>query len=132
MPTLTLVVKQLDASASQAEARGHTLIIDRPPEMGGSDKGMMGGEALLSGLGGCFMSNLLAAAKARDVELVNAKAEISGVLNRSPVRFSRIVMRVSAENSSETDFEKLVADAERGCISANTLRGGVDLKIEAV
>ena len=35
--------------------------MDRPGPKGGQDKGPMGGEALLMGLGGCFMSNLLAA-----------------------------------------------------------------------
>ena len=62
MPTIHATVTQLDHSASLADVRGHRLTIDRPQAKGGQDKGPMGGEALLMGLGGCFMSNLLAAA----------------------------------------------------------------------
>lgn len=130
MATVNLVVKQIDESASEAETRGHKLVMDRPEAKGGKDAGMMGGEALLSGLGGCFMSNLLAAAKARDITLGNAKAEIAGELADAPSRFSSIHMKVSADYSSDTDFEKLVTIAERGCISANTLRNAVTLTVE--
>ena len=65
MPTIHVTVDQLDHSSSKGQARDHTLTMDRPEPKGGQDKGPMGGEALLMGLGGCFMSNLLAAAKAR-------------------------------------------------------------------
>ena len=40
--------------------------MDRPEAKGGQNKGPMGGEAMLMGLGGCFMSNPLAAAVARN------------------------------------------------------------------
>ena len=65
MPTITVQVDQLDHSASQGSVREHQLTMDRPEAKGGQNKGPMGGEALLMSLGGCFMSNLLAAAKAR-------------------------------------------------------------------
>ena len=78
MPTVSVSVTQLDHSASHAMARGHALTMDRPEAKGGQDKGPMGGEAMLMGLGGCFMSNLLAAALARDVALSAAKVEIEG------------------------------------------------------
>ena len=72
MPTIQASVTQLDHSASLGEVRGHQITIDRPEAKGGQDKGAMGGEALLMGLGGCFMSNLLAAARARDIAISNA------------------------------------------------------------
>lgn len=132
MATVSLTVKQTGSSASEADARGHKLMMDRPEAKGGANAGMMGGEALLSGLGGCFMSNLLAAATAREIELKNATAEISAELENAPSRFTSITMKVSADFAEGTDFEKLVTIAERGCISANTLRKAVDLKVEVV
>jgi putative redox protein len=57
-------VRQVSASASQASARGHTSWVDRPEAKGGTNRGPMGGELMLMGIGGCFMSNLLAAALA--------------------------------------------------------------------
>ena len=129
MATVHAFVDQLDHSASSASARGHQLTIDRPVAKGGQDMGPMGGEALLMGLGGCFMSNLLAAAKARDVTLGDARAEIEGDLADAPPRYTAIRMRVSAHCEPPDALPKLVTIAERGCIVANTLRGAVALDI---
>ena len=59
MATATVMVEQVSSTASSGNVRGHELTMDRPEPKGGSNAGMMGGEALLNGLGGCFMSNLL-------------------------------------------------------------------------
>jgi len=132
MPTIHAVVTQLDHSASLADVRGHQLTIDRPEPKGGQNKGPMGGEALLMGLGGCFMSNLLAAALARDIKLSDARAAIEGDLADAPPRYTAIRMRVSGNCEPASELSKLVTIAERGCIVANTLRGAVDLAVESV
>ncbi len=127
MPKVT--IRQKNESASEAEARGHLLVMDRPEEKGGANQGMMGGEVLLCGLGGCFMSNLLAAAEARSIPLKNALLNIEGQLSSdSPSRYVAIKMQVSAEGVD--DLHKLATIAERGCIVANTLKKSVDLSIE--
>lgn len=45
----------------------------------------MKGEVLLLSLGGCFMSNLLAAALSRAIPIQDARLEISGELNGTAV-----------------------------------------------
>jgi putative redox protein len=132
MATATVKVEQISSSASRGDARGHQLVMDRPEAKGGNNSGMMGGEAMLNGLGGCFMSNLLAAAKARDIKLTNARADIEGDMADAPSRFSAIRMTVSAQCDPPEELEKLVTIAERGCISANTLRATVELSIKVV
>ena len=132
MATAKVMVKQISSTASRGNARGHELVMDRPEAKGGTNEGMMGGEALLNGLGGCFMSNLLAAAKAREIELKNARADIEGDMADAPSRFSAIRMSISAQCDPPEELEKLVTIAERGCISANTLRSAVDLTIKVV
>jgi putative redox protein len=132
MPTILVNVDQQDHSSSRGEVRGHSLVMDRPEAKGGQDKGPMGGEAILMGLGGCFMSNLLAAARARDVEISEARAEIAGELSDGPMRYTKIRLRVSARCEPADALEKLVTIADRGCIAANTLRNGVNLSIECV
>ena len=132
MPTIHATVTQLDHSASLADVRGHQLTIDRPEPKGGQDKGPMGGEALLMGLGGCFMSNLLAAALARDIRLNGARAEIEGDLADAPPRYTAIRMRVSGDCNPHAELAKLVTIADRGCIVANTLRHAVTLTVECV
>ncbi len=78
-------------------------------------------------LGGCFMSNLLAAAKSRDVEVSNVTLAISGTVASAPPRFSAVHMNISAHRNDQELMETLVTIADRGCIVANTLRGSVDL-----
>ena len=130
MPTIHVTVDQLDYSASQGQARDHSLIMDRPETKGGQNKGPMGGEALLLGLGGCFMSNLLAAAKARDIKISDARTEIAAELADAPSRYTTIHMKVTAQCEPAAELEKLVTIAERGCIVANTLAMAVNLSIE--
>ena len=130
MATVTVNVIQVSSTTSMGTARGFELKMDRPLEKGGTNEGMMGGEALLNSLGGCFMSNLLAAARARNCDLSHARAEIEGEIAESPARFSAIHMRITAECNSPDLLDKLVRVAERGCIVANTLKAAVELNIE--
>ena len=132
MATATVMVEQISSTASRGNARGHQLVMDRPEAKGGTNEGMMGGEAVLNGLGGCFMSNLLAAAKARNIELNNARADIEGDMADAPSRFTAIRMSVSARCDPPEELNKLVTIAERGCIAVNTLRAAVELSIKVV
>lgn len=132
MATATVTVEQISSTASRGNARGHQLLMDRPETKGGTNQGMMGGEAVLNGLGGCFMSNLLAAAKARNIELKNARADIEADMADAPSRFTAIRMSVSAQCNPPQELDKLVAIAERGCITVNTLRAALELSIRIV
>ena len=67
--TITVEVDQVGPSTSKGTARSHTVVIDRPAEKGGEDKGLLGGELLLLSLGGCFMSTLLATIKTREANV---------------------------------------------------------------
>ena len=132
MATATVQVEQISSTASRGNARGHQLVMDRSETKGGTNQGMMGGEAVLNGLGGCFMSNLLAAAKARNIELKNARADIEGDMADAPSRFTAICMSVSAQCNPPGELNKLVAIAESGCTAVNTLRAAVKLSIKVV
>jgi putative redox protein len=125
-------VSQISPSASQGRVRQHTVLCDRPVEKGGEDQGPMGGEVLLMGLGGCFMSNLLAAAKAREVPASNMSVEVVGLLAEAPSRFSEIELRISGDVQDRDVMSKLVTIAERGCLVANTLRNAVKLSVTLV
>jgi len=122
-------VKQIGSSASEGAAREHTAIMDRPQAKGGENRGAMGGEHLLMALGGCFMSNLLAAIQSREAEVSNVNLTIFGTLEATPPHFSAVEMTVSADHNDKERMEKLVTIAERGCIVANTLKESVKLSI---
>ena len=123
-------VKQIAPTTSECTARHHRVLSDRPEAKGGADRGPMGGEMLLMGLGGCFMSNLLAAVKAREAAVSDIAITVKGILAEAPPRFEAIAMTVSATHAERAELEKLVTIAERGCIVANTLKHAVRLSIE--
>jgi len=129
MPTITVNLNQVDDATTAAHIRQHAIDIDRPEAKGGRDKGAMGGELLLASLGGCFNSNLLAAIRARELEINDIAIEVSGDLAEAPARFSSINMVVKSGFDDRETFEKLVKMSERACIVANTLKGSVDLSV---
>jgi putative redox protein len=129
--SVQVLVKQIGPTASEGRVRGHKFTMDRPVTKGGEDRGPMGGETLLMALGGCFMSNLLAAAAARETALAGVQFEIAGTLESAPPRFTAIAMRIKADQGEDAaQLPKLVEIAERGCIVANTLKTAVVLTIE--
>ena len=125
-------VRQIGSSASEATAREHKAVMDRPESKGGENRGAMGGEHLLMALGGCFLSNLLAAVQSREAAVSNVNLTISGTLETAPPHFSAVAMTVSADHNDKERMEKLIAIAERGCIVANTLKESVKLSINLV
>ena len=129
MPTISVNLSQVDEATTAAQIRSHAIDIDRPEAKGGHDKGAMGGELLLASLGGCFNSNLLAAIRARDLDINDISIEVSGELAAAPARFSAINMVVKSAFEDRETFEKLVLMSERACIVANTLKDSVDLKV---
>ena len=120
---------QVSASTSDASIRDHSVLIDRPATKGGADKGPMGGELFLASVGGCFMSNLLAAIGAREARLSDVRTEVRATLDGAPPRFTSIGLTVSAEGPDQEMLGKLIEIADRGCIMMNTLRGTLNLRI---
>jgi putative redox protein len=130
MNAITITIRQISAAASEAEIRQHRVLIDRPEAKGGSDKGPMGGELFLSAIGGCFMSNLLAAIKARNVEMPGLQTQVTGTLaDNAPARFTTVELCVTADSGDLKTLEHLVGIADRGCIMMNTLREKFDVRI---
>ena len=129
MTTMKIQVRQVSASTSEATLRTHHVLIDRPVEKGGTDRGPMGGDLFLASVGGCFMSNLLAAIRARGEQISDAHLEVIGTIAESPARFSALELYVTADGANPELLEKLVEIADRGCIMVNTLRGKLDVRI---
>jgi putative redox protein len=129
MTTMKIQVRQISASTSEATLRTHHVLIDRPAEKGGTDRGPMGGDLFLASVGGCFMSNLLAAIRARGEQISDAHLEVIGTIAESPARFSALELYVTADGANPELLEKLVEIADRGCIMMNTLRGKLDVRI---
>jgi putative redox protein len=95
-------VDQIGPTTSEGRTRTHTVLIDRPVAKEGVDRCAMGGELLLVSLGGCLMSNLLAAIKGRGAAVSNVRIAIDGTLESAPPRFSAILMRIDVKSAVYT------------------------------
>lgn len=126
---IAIQLAQISPTTSEATIRKHRVLIDRPEAKGGTDEGPMGGELFLSAIGGCFLSNLLAAVRARQAAVSEVKLEVIGTLADAPARFSAVDMFVRAKYEDAELFEKLVDIADRGCIMMNTLRGKLEVNL---
>ncbi len=122
-------IDQTGPATSTARVRDHRISVDRPLERGGDDQGPMGGELILVGFGGCFASNLLSAIRARQAAVSRVSTTVTATLAENPSRFTAIDLAVSADCNDTALLQKLATVAERGCIAANTLRGGVNLTV---
>ena len=75
------------------------------------------------------MSNLLAAIKARGLEIPGVRTEVTATLADAPARFVALELSVAADSEDRETLQKLVDIAERGCIMVNTLRGKLELSV---
>ncbi len=129
MAEMKIRVRQVGPSTSEATIREHKVLVDRPEAKGGGDEGPMGGEYFLVAVGGCFMSTMLAAIRAREAAVSDVEALVTGTLADSPTRFTSISLEVTGDCDDNDLFERLVRIAENGCIMVTTLKRGVDFRV---
>jgi putative redox protein len=127
---LTVRLDQTGPSTATAQARSHTVLVDRPMTKGGEDRGPLGGEYLLVALGGCFLSNLLAAIRAREAAVSGVAVLLTGTIDGPPDRFTMFNVSVTAEHRDPELVRKLIAMAARACAVTNTLRRSATVTIE--
>jgi putative redox protein len=129
MAELTVQLRQKGMSASEGRAREHSVTVDRPKDKDGTDQGPMGGELFLMGLGGCYMSNLLAAIRARESVIKDVSLEVRATVEGTPARFRSFLLLVSAPGADRAELEKLALIADRGCIVANSVRDHIPVAV---
>ena len=126
---IRIQLRQVSVSTTEATMGTHQVLIDRPASKGGADMGPMGGELFLAGVGGCFMSNLLAAIRARDSRVSDVHIEVIGRITDNPTRFEALELILTADAGDRELLPQLVEIAVRGCIMMNTLRGKVEVRL---
>lgn len=133
MAELKTEVRWIGGSTSLASGRTHSVTVDRPAEKGGSDLGFAGGELFVAGLGGCYMSNLIAAAQGRNIKVNSARLGARGVLAESPTRIVEFILEVQLDaDCDEATADKLLVIAERSCLVSNTVKQAAQLTIRRV
>ena len=128
MTKLSITLAQSSQTSVEARVGNHHSIVDRPVEKGGGGLGLMGGQHMLIGIGGCFCSTLFAAAQSRGIEVEGLEVEVSASLaEEGAPRFSAIHLGVICQKPQNSEeLKKLIDIAEKGCISINTVKTGVN------
>ena len=134
MATISLSLHQNTKTSVQLQNDHFQITVDRPVESGGGGAGLMGGQYMLTGIGGCFCSTLFAAAISRDINIEGLKVTVEATLSEDlPKRFTNILLLTSYKNCSHPEeFDKLLKIAEQGCISVNTIKSGIDLNVRQI
>ncbi|MFV9510647.1 OsmC family protein [Tepidibacillus sp. LV47] len=117
----------------EANARGFTVQMDEPEQLGGTNKAMNPVELLLSALGGCLTITIAAFSKAAHVEIEDCKVHVTGDLDpdgflglNKDVRKGFMQIRYQVEivsNSPEEKIKKLMKMVEERCPVSDTLKG---------
>ncbi len=112
-------------------ARDHTIILDEPKELGGTDTGMNPVEAVLCALGACKCIVARCFAKVHRIDLQDFRVEVEGDLDPdgfmgknkdAKVGLSEIRSKIYIKSSSsKEDIEKFVEFIDRTCPVADTL-----------
>ncbi|MCK5849094.1 MAG: OsmC family protein [Caldisericia bacterium] len=140
--TFKAVSNQVEGLTVDNKTRNFSMVMDEPPSLGGTDKGMTPVEALLCALGSCQCVVGAAFAKQFEIELKGIWAEIEGDLDPDgflrglpgvPVGFKEV--RIYLHIKADIDEEKKMAFAnfiEERCPVGKTMSLPTTVKLAEV
>ncbi len=105
----------------EAEARGHRILCDQPPENGGTDQGMTPPEFLLAALGTCAGFYAAQYLKARSLDSSGLEIRVSAEKAAQPPRMGTFRIEVLAP-PLEHQHEEGLFRAVQKCLIHNTLQ----------
>jgi uncharacterized OsmC-like protein len=131
METIKITLEQKSNTAMQLKSDTLAIIVDRPLKQGGGGNGLMGGQYLLTGIGGCFCSTFFAAAESRGLQIEGFQVVvIASKSNDLPKRFTDVHLDVSYKKCNDSElFRKILNIAEKGCLSINTIKKGMGFNV---
>ena len=121
-----------------SDGRGHSIVIDEPEELGGTDEGMTPVEITLASLAGCFSITASFLAKKMRVDINKIEMEIEGDIDDRAMSSAdvysgfqevRFNFKIDADAPKEK-VEKLYKSIEDYCPVSDTLKNNVTLKGE--
>jgi uncharacterized OsmC-like protein len=128
MDSIAITLERYNATSMKVKCNDFDTIIGRPISEGGNGEGLMGGQYLLTSIGGCFCSNLNASATARYLILEKLEVQITAFIsNDKPKHFSEIDLKVSCDCSDNKLLNKVILIAKKTGIAINTLNKGTEI-----
>jgi uncharacterized OsmC-like protein len=111
-------------------SRGHSIAIDLPEEMGGSDTGLMPGELLLASLGTCMGVYITRYCKTAGIDCEGMTIDLSSERAEDPARIGSIRAMVKIPGGVPEDRRTAVIKVAEHCLIHETLRNAPELTIE--
>jgi putative redox protein len=108
------------------QAGGFRLIVDEPPEVGGTGRGPMPTDLLLASLASCYALALAWAARKRGVDLPDLTVTATGTY--SGPRFRSLALTVHTNLPADA-VTPLLEPARRFCYVSNTLADVPDIAV---
>ena len=102
----------------RVEASGFEMVVDEPPDSGGTGTGPMPTEFLLAALASCYTLALNWAAGKRGISLPGLEVTATGTYDGP--KFRRLQLTVSCDAPAE-QVERLLEPALRVCYVSNTI-----------
>ena len=129
---MEVTVQYLDGVKFEAEARGHRVVCDQPPENQGGDAGMTPPEFLLVSLGTCAGFYAAQYLRTRKLPTEGLQVRVTAEKALGPARLDRFRIQVTCP-PLEAQHEAGVLRAVKACLIHNTLAHppAVDIAIEA-
>ncbi len=122
-------IDHIEGSKFQAVARGHRVISDQPPALGGSDQGMTPPELLLASLGTCAGYYAAQYLQTRALPTKGLKVLVSAEKGSAPARLASFRVEVEAPNVIDERHRDGLLRAVQKCLIHNTLRQASDINV---
>jgi len=121
------------ASAAVGWSGPHTLVVDRPKEVGGLGIGFSGGEMMLLAIGGCYLNDLYREAAKRNVPVKSVQVSVEGDWGGDPVRAQNVSFSVRVEASAtKEEILNLIRHTDDVAEIPNSLRLGTPVTLGTV
>ena len=123
-------IKLVEGTIGIAIADGHAIVVDRSPQLGGTDLGFKGGDLFLTSIGTCILTTLVGQARHKGVELTKVEFTLSGKSGGTPTRLTEINIDAIVEGSAPDDvLQELTEFAENKCFVSNTVKEGAPINL---
>ena len=110
--------------------RGHKLLGDVPPDLGGHDCALIPPEGLLLTLGNCLGMVIALTCKARGVAYRDMKLEVSAEVNDDENYLDNFHVKITMPEALDDKGRRAVEIGESICKVANTLRRACNVTVE--
>jgi len=118
---MDVTVRYLEGVRFEAEARGHRLISDQPPEAKGGDQGMTPPELMLASLGACAGYYAAEYLRVRALPVHGLQVRVEADKASAPARLSHFRIFVDCPAAGDERHRDGVLRAVKKCLIHNTL-----------